>query len=120
MASCFLQKSNYLANAVKMKFILFMILSGFLLFTLGGCARKNDYMPPAGATGEKIFKGACVQCHTPVKGKVMILKPEMANKEAIIERVMNGKGFGMPAFPNLTGDSVQNLAEYVLENSVTQ
>lgn len=61
-----------------------------------------------------------MQCHTPVNGKVMILKPEMANKEAIIERVSNGKGFGMPAFPNLTKDSMQDLAEYVLKNSVTQ
>lgn len=120
MSGRFLRKSNHLTNVVKMKFILSMILSGCLLFTLGGCARKNDYMPPAGATGEKIFKEACVQCHTPVNGKVMILRPEIANKEAIVERVINGKGFGMPAFPNLTGDSVQNLAEYVLENSVTQ
>lgn len=110
-----------LRDVVKMKLILsIMILSGCLLFTLAGCVRKNDYMPPVGATGEKIFKGACVQCHTPVNGKVMILRSEMANKEAIIERVTNGKGFGMPAFPNLTGDSVQNLAEYVLENSVTR
>lgn len=105
---------------MKMKFVLFVVISGSLLFALGGCARKNDYMPPAGATGEKIFKSACVQCHSPVSGKVMILRPEMANKEAIVERVRNGKGFGMPAFPNLTGDSVQSLVEYVLENSVTQ
>lgn len=103
-----------------MKLILSMILSGCLLFALGGCTRKSDYLPPIGATGEKIFKGACVQCHTPVNGKVMILRPEMASEEAIIERVMNGKGFGMPAFPNLTGDSVRNLAEYVLKNSVTR
>lgn len=44
----------------------------------------------------------------------------MASKEAIIEQIKNGKGFGMPAFPNLSGDAVQNLAEYVLENSVTR
>lgn len=92
-----------------------------LLAAVGGCVRKSDYVPPAGVTGEKIFKGACAQCHTPpVSGKVMVLKPEMANKEAIIERVKNGKGFGMPAFSNLSEDAVQNLAEYVLENSVTR
>ncbi|ABI60260.1 MULTISPECIES: c-type cytochrome [Nitrosomonas] len=103
-----------------MKTILPVMLLGFVLFALGGCTRNNDYMPLSGATGEKIFKEACVQCHTPVSGNVMILRPEMANADAIMERVKNGKGIGMPAFPNLTGDSAQSLAEYVLINSVTR
>ncbi len=100
-----------------MRIILSILLFGYMLFMLSGCVRNSDYMPPAGATGEKIFKEACVQCHTPVMGKVMILRAETADREAIIERVRNGKGFRMPAFPNLRGDSVQNLADYVLENS---
>lgn len=117
---CSLRKCRYLMDAIKMKLALFTMFLGCLLFALGGCSRKSDYTPPSGATGEKIFKGACVQCHTPVGGKVMILKPEMANKEAITERIKNGKGFGMPAFPNLSGDAVQNLVEYVLENSAAR
>jgi len=96
-----------------------LALTGYALIALSGCAKNNDYMPAAGATGESIFKEACVKCHSPVNGKVMILRPEVANSEAIIERVRNGKGFGMPAFPNLMGDSVQMLADYLLENAGT-
>ncbi|MFO7579071.1 MAG: c-type cytochrome [Nitrosomonas halophila] len=97
-----------------------LALSGCALILLSGCSRTSDYMPSGDATGEQIFKEACVQCHTPVNGNVMVLKAEMANPEAIIERVRNGKGMGMPAFRNLMGDSVESLANYVLENSATQ
>ncbi|MXS85095.1 cytochrome c [Nitrosomonas sp. HPC101] len=103
-----------------MKAVLPVVLPCLLLFALSGCIRSNDYMPSSEATGEKIFKEACVQCHTPVSGNVMVLKSEMANADAIMERVKNGKGIRMPAFPNLTGDSAQRLAEYVLENSVAR
>ncbi|MCO6426650.1 c-type cytochrome [Nitrosomonas communis] len=95
------------------------LLLGCMLIVLSGCSR-DKYMPNAGATPEVIFKEACAKCHSPVNGKVMALSPEMANVDAIIERVRNGKGFAMPAFPNLMGDSVEGLAQYVLENSATK
>lgn len=90
-----------------------------MLIILSGCSR-DKYMPEAGATPETIFKEACVKCHSPVNGKVMALSPEMANVDAIIDRIRNGKGLGMPAFPNLMGDTVVDLAQYVLENSSTK
>ncbi|SFM60398.1 c-type cytochrome [Nitrosomonas communis] len=96
-----------------------LLLLGCMLVVLSGCSR-DKYMPEAGATPEIIFKEACAKCHSPVNGKVMALSPEMANKDAIIDRIRNGKGFGMPAFPNLMGDSVEGLAQYVLENSATK
>ncbi|CAE6509959.1 MAG TPA: cytochrome c [Nitrosomonas nitrosa] len=89
------------------------------LIVLSGCSR-DKYMPEASATPEIIFKEACAKCHTPVNGKVMALSPSMANTEAIIDRIRNGKGFSMPAFPNLMGDSVEGLAQYILENSETK
>jgi len=106
-----------LMDGVKMRVGLSLMLLGFVL---SGCIRNNDYMPSPEASGEKIFKEVCVQCHTPVSGSVMMLKPEMANADAIMERVKNGRGIGMPAFPNLTGEPAQNLAKYVLGNSVTR
>ena len=93
-----------------------LLLVGCALIVLSGCSR-DKYMPEAGATPETIFKEACVKCHSPVNGKVMALSPEMANAESIIDRVRNGKGLAMPAFPNLMGDSVVDLAQYILENS---
>jgi mono/diheme cytochrome c family protein len=95
-----------------------MILAGYALIVLSGCSVNSDYLPSTGAAGEKIFKEACVQCHSPVHGNVMILRTEVANPDAIIERIKYGKGFAMPAFPNLTGESAQSVADYILENSV--
>lgn len=96
-----------------------ILLVGCALIMLSGCSR-DKYMPVAGAPPETIFKEACVKCHSPVNGKVMALSPEMANVESIINRVRNGKGLAMPAFPNLMGDSVVDLAQYILENSETK
>ncbi len=96
-----------------------LLLVGCALIVLSGCSR-DKYMPVAGATPEVIFKEACAKCHSPVNGKVMALSPETASVDAIIDRVRNGKGFAMPAFPNLMGDSVEDLAKYVLENSATK
>lgn len=89
-----------------------------VLALVSGCSDK--YTPSASATPESIFKEACVKCHNPVNAKVMALSPEMANTAAIIERIKNGKGFGMPAFPNLTGETAEGLAQYILDNSVTK
>ena len=86
-----------------------------VLVLLSGCSDK--YTPSASATPESIFSEACVKCHSPVNGKVMALSPEMANTAAIIERIKDGKGFGMPAFPNLTGGTAEGLAQYILDNS---
>lgn len=116
-ANLMIFRNIVVASIVKMRVILFVALLGFIL---SGCIKNNDYTPSPEATGEKIFKEACVQCHTPVSGNVMILRPEMANTGAIVERIKSGKGIGMPAFPNLTGDSAQSLAEYVLKNSIVR
>lgn len=89
-----------------------------VLVLVSGCSDK--YTPSTSATPESIFKEACVKCHNPINGKVMALSPEMANTAAIIERIKKGKGFGMPAFPNLTGETAEGLAQYILDNSVTK
>lgn len=102
-----------------MKKIPLLLAGCALIVSLSGCSR-DKYMPVAGATPETIFKEACARCHSPVNGKVMALSPEMANVDAIIDRVRNGKGLSMPAFPNLMGDSVVDLAQYILENSETK
>lgn len=99
------------------KIWLLSVVGAFIL--LSGCS-KNQYTPAAGATPETIFNEACVKCHSPVNGKVMALSPEMANTAAIMERIKNGKGFGMPSFPNLTGNTAEGLAQYILDNSVTK
>ncbi len=86
---------------------------------LSGCAGKSDYSPPADATGEAIFRAACLECHEPKEdGTFFELGKEKATPSAIAETINKG-GFTMPAFPNISGDAMKKLSEYVLANSKT-
>ena len=49
------------------KSILLMTIT--LTGLISGCSR--DYTPTAEATGEDIFKGACMECHDAIEGKKM-------------------------------------------------
>ncbi len=87
---------------------------------LTGCAKTDTYTPAANASGEEIFSANCTKCHQPEKdGKVMLLSAKMNSKEAIIEKVNKG-GMLMTAFPNITGEPAQRLAEFILANSKTK
>lgn len=95
------------------------VIAAVVFSGLTGCTKSNDYMPPADASGETIFNAACVTCHKPDGGSVMMLSAKMANVDAIAHKVLTGS-MGMPAFPNLQGDPGKRLAEYVLSNSKTK
>ncbi len=84
---------------------------------LAGCAGKDEYKPAPGTSGEDIFKAACLECHEPKEdGKYFELTKEKATPAAISETVAKG-GFTMPSFPNISGDELKALSEYVLANS---
>lgn len=84
---------------------------------LTGCAKTDTYTPAENASGEDIFFANCTKCHKPeTDGTVMLLSAKMNTKEAIIEKVQKG-GMTMTAFPNITGEPAQRLAEFVLTNS---
>ncbi|SER03231.1 cytochrome c551 [Nitrosomonas sp. Nm51] len=94
-----------------------VVLTFFAAAALVGCGSSNDYTPPADASGERIFSTACSECHKPLKGDVaMILSENMANKDALKNKVKNGS-MRMPAFPNIQGDAADRLTDYLLENS---
>jgi len=94
-----------------------LILLPILGLALAGCAGKEEYIPPEGASGEDIFKAACSECHEPKEhGKVFELDREEATPSAIAEQVRKG-GFFMPSFPNISGDDLKHLADYVLSVS---
>ncbi|ABI58496.1 MULTISPECIES: c-type cytochrome [Nitrosomonas] len=90
------------------------------VISLTGCAKTDTYTPAENASGEDIFFASCTKCHKPeTDGKVMLLSAKMNTKEAIIEKVQKG-GMTMTAFPNITGEPAQRLAEFVLTNSKTK
>jgi len=87
---------------------------------LTGCAKTDTYTPAENASGEDIFFANCTKCHKPeTDGTVMFLSAKMSTKEAIIEKVHKG-GMTMTAFPNITGEPAQRLAEFILANSKTK
>ena len=87
------------------------------LMLLAGCSKVNNYTPVAGATGEDIFKTACVECHQQKQaGHYFDLDQEMANVTAIARKIGQGS-FSMPAFPNIQGEALQGLSKYVLSQN---
>lgn len=100
------------------KFFLLTAATGVLL--LSGCSR--DYTPTSGATGEEIFKSACMECHEAIEGKDNIyyeLASDKKNIEFIEGRIASGS-LVMPKFPNITGDSLKAVSKYALEHSASK
>lgn len=89
------------------------VLSLGVVVVLTGCAGSNDYTPAAGAPGGKIYADACSGCHKSIKE--FEIAADKANAAAIAEKV--GKGsMMMPSFPNIKGEGLDALTQYVIEN----
>ncbi len=101
-----------------MKILLLLTASASLL--LSGCSR--DYTPSADATGEDIFKGACMECHEVIEDKEGIFY-EIASDERTVDFFANKISSGsliMPKFPNITGDKLKAVSQYAFEHSVNK
>lgn len=82
-------------------------------------ACKNDYTPAAEASGEDIFKAACADCHKADQSKPKIyfgLAAENANLAAVSDKINNGS-LTMPKFPNITGDKLTAISQFVLDHN---
>ena len=92
-----------------------MVATGLLL--LAGCASK--YVAPPETSTRQMFLDACARCHVPedkVRQVWFRLDEEDRDIAVIAKRIREG-GVMMPAFPKLTDDQVQALAEYVFKHS---
>lgn len=92
------------------------LTTGSLL--LSGCSR--DYTPAADASGEDIFKGACMECHEPIEGKENIyyeLSSDELNINFFSKKVTSGSLL-MPKFPNITADKLTAVSQYALDHAV--
>lgn len=87
-----------------------------VVVTATGCAKTNDFTPKANASGEDIFNTACFECHDYKADPLFVLGKDMATAQAIAEKVSKGS-LGMPSFPNIQGEDLQKLAEYVVGKS---
>lgn len=84
---------------------------------LGGCGRSDEYAPAAEADGAAMFQAACVGCHEPVgEGVYFELSADKAKPGVIAEKITKGS-MAMPGFPNITGDKLETLSQYVVSVS---
>lgn len=96
---------------------LFLLAAASTTVLLAGCSR--DYTPAAGASGEDIFKAACMECHEAIEGKENIfyeLSSDKKNADFIANKISSGS-LMMPKFPNITGDNLKAISQYALEHA---
>ena len=90
---------------------------------LSACSGTNDYTPAAGASAMDIHKASCVGCHsaTEENGKTTFwaLAPEKANAQFVKAKITNGSMM-MPSFPNIKGEQLDALAEFVIANAANK
>jgi len=96
----------------------FVIASAALL---GACSSSNDYTPAAGASALDMHNAACASCHAPIEGSertyFWLLAAEDANAEYIKAKISDGS-MRMPGFPNIKGEQLDALVQFVLDNQL--
>ncbi len=81
---------------------------------LSGCSRTDEYSPAADADGKATFNAACIGCHEAKSEDVHFeIGGDKATLAAVKEVITQG-GFPMPAFPNIQGEALDQLAQYVI------
>jgi len=86
---------------------------------VAGCSKTNNYTPAAGASNEDIYKAACLECHKKENGKIFELTAANGSASAVAKKVTEG-GLMMPSFPNIKGEALAGVSQYVIENSTVK
>ena len=97
-----------------------LLVAATTTLLLAGCSR--DYTPEPGASGEDIFKSACMECHEAIEGKDNIyyeLASDRRNADFVANRVSSGS-LMMPKFPNINGASLKAVSQYAIEHSIAK
>lgn len=88
----------------------------FIAGALAACSKTSEYSPDTGATGEEIFAAACAECHKAEEGHIFELEGDEASPSAIANKINKG-GLMMTAFPEIKGESLDKLTQFVLANN---
>ncbi|MDH4284752.1 MAG: cytochrome c [Gallionellaceae bacterium] len=94
----------------------YLIIAAMTALAMAGCSKPNTYTPAAGASGADIFKAACLECHKIENGKIFELAADKATPAAIAKKITEG-GAIMASFPNIKGEELKAVSQYVIENS---
>lgn len=87
------------------------------VLTLGLVACSDDYTPRESSPAKTIYLEACARCHAgePENPKRYYWSINSKNINAkYIAHKVNAGGLTMPSFPNIQGESMRKLTEYVL------
>jgi mono/diheme cytochrome c family protein len=100
-----------------------LVLVGLLAVGLAGCAGENERLARATALhpgGRQTYEQYnCIRCHSAGEGGYgprMIDNTRLADLEYIKGRIRNGASVGgavMPPFPNIRGEELEELAQFV-------
>jgi mono/diheme cytochrome c family protein len=102
---------------VKIRLALAVLLTALL----AGCGGGGEESTPA-AGGQKLFTDNCANCHTlaaaAAKGQVGPNLDQLRPGADLVKTQVVSGGGGMPAFGGeLTGEQIQQIADYVAENA---
>jgi len=90
---------------------------------LSACSGSNDYTPASDSTAMQMHTASCVACHAAVEvdGKTTYwsLAPENSNAEFVKAKISNGSMM-MPSFPNIKGEQLDALAEFVVAHAANK
>ncbi|MBE0469429.1 MAG: cytochrome c [Methyloprofundus sp.] len=94
-----------------------------LILTLSLVACSDDYTPRPTSSGKTIYLEACARCHSgePENPKMYYwsINPKNINARYIAYKV-NAGSLTMPNFPNIQGESMRKLSEYVLQHNLKE
>ena len=90
-----------------------LLLSVGAASLLAGCSKNDEFTPAVGMNGEAIFQAACAECHEPDDGGYYF----ELTRTADIGKTVRGGGLMMPAFPNIQGEALRSLSDYVMAHS---
>ena len=92
----------------------------FATVAVAGCSRTDEYSPEVATSAEDIFQGACISCHEMQtegdKSYIFKLTADTAKPAVIAEKITKGS-LMMPGFPNIKGEQLAGLSQFVITNS---
>ncbi|MCF7970071.1 MAG: cytochrome c [Methylococcaceae bacterium] len=90
-----------------------------LILSLTACS--DDYTPRPTSSAKTIYLEACADCHSgePENPEMYYwsINPKNINARYIAHKV-NAGSLTMPGFPNIQGESMRKLSEYVLQHNL--
>ena len=91
------------------------ILAALIVSLVQGIPSPEDAYRPTTVSGKDVFLEACAKCHG-VTGEGSGLAPSLKGRGLSVAHIQQRVKFGtgkMPSFPNIDGEALKNLSQFV-------